>query len=103
MYSFEKYKNNAVCELFNSGRSDELDRSAFVTVKYRNPLSLIFQHIPMNEMINIPSKNNILEENVRSRKGVIIGTSNSLDIVEIVKCGGIVLEVYEGFFCHILQ
>ena len=23
-----------------------------------------------------------------------------VDIVEIVKCGGNILEVYEGFFCH---
>ena len=24
----------------------------------------------------------------------------SVDIVEVVKCGGIILEVFEGFFCH---
>ena len=26
-----------------------------------------------------------------------------VDIVEIVKCGGTILEVYEGFFCHNLE
>ena len=38
-----------------------------------------------------------------SRRGVIIGTLNSVDVVEIVECGGNIWEIYEGFLCHILQ
>ena len=37
------------------------------------------------------------------RKGRKIDTLTSVDIVEIVKCAGIILEVFEGFFCHKLE
>ena len=30
-------------------------------------------------------------------------TVTSVDIVEIVKCGGVILEFSEGFFCHNLE
>ena len=45
----------------------------------------------------------MLEDIYRSRRGVIIGTLNSVDVVEIVECGGNTSEIYEGFLCHILQ
>ena len=37
------------------------------------------------------------------RNGIIIDTLTSVDIVEIVKCGGVILEIFEGFFCHNLE
>ena len=37
------------------------------------------------------------------RNGIIIDTSTSVDIVQIVKYGGIILEVFEGFSCHNLE
>ena len=37
------------------------------------------------------------------RKGIIIDTLTIVDIVEIVKCGGIILEVFERFFCRNLD
>ena len=37
------------------------------------------------------------------RNGIIIDTLTSVDIVEIVKCGGNVLEVFDEFFCHNLD
>ena len=37
------------------------------------------------------------------RNGVIIDNSTSVDIVEIVKTGGLILEVFEGFFYHNLE
>ena len=37
------------------------------------------------------------------RNGVVVDTLTSVDIVEIVKYGGIILEIYEGFFCHNLE
>ena len=37
------------------------------------------------------------------RNGIIIDTLTSVDIVEIVKYGGVNLEVFEGFFCHNLE
>ena len=37
------------------------------------------------------------------RNGIIIDTLTGVDIVEIVKCGGVILEVYVGFFCFNLE
>ena len=102
-YPFKKFMNDAICTLFNSGRWNELNRSAFLTIKYHNPENLIFQHLPVKEKINNPYKNNRLEEINRMRNGIIIDTLTSVDIVEIVKYGGEILEVYEGFFCYNLE
>ena len=102
-YPFKKYMNDAVCYLFNNRRWDELNRSAFLTVKYHNPENLIFQHLPVKEKIENPYKNNRFEEINRMRNGIIIDTLTSVDIVEIVKYGGEILEVYEGFFCYNLE
>ena len=37
------------------------------------------------------------------RKVIIIDTLTSVDIVEIVKCGGDILEVFAGLFCRNLE
>ena len=103
VYPFEKHMNDSICTLFNSGRWNELNRSAFLTVKYHNLENLIFQHLPIKEKIKNPYKNNRLEEINRMRNGIIIDTLTSIDVVEIVKCGGVILEVFEGFFCHNLE
>ena len=42
-----------------------------------------------------------IEKFNRSRNGVITNTLNSVDIVEMVKCLGVVLDVFDGVFCHI--
>ena len=75
----------------------------FLTVKFHNPGNLVFQHLPVKEKIKNPYKNNRLEELERLRNGVIIDTLTSVDTAGIVKYGGIVLEVFEGFFCHNLE
>ena len=100
---FKKYMSDSICSLFNSGRWNQLNRSAFLTIKYHNPENLIFQHLPVKEKIKNPYKNNRLEEINRMRNGIIIDTLTSVDIVEIVKCGGVILEVFEGFFRHNLN
>ena len=102
-YPFKNYTSDSVCILFNSGRWNELNRSAFLTLKYHNPENMIFQHLPIKEKIENPYKNNRLEEINRMRNGIIIDTLTSIDIVEIVKYGGVILEVFEGFFCHNLD
>ena len=38
-----------------------------------------------------------------SGNGVITDTLISVDIVEVAKCGGVVLEDFEGFLCHNMQ
>ena len=54
-------------------------------------------------MIENPYENNRLEEIDRMRNGIMKDTLTSVDIVEVVNCGGVFLEVYEGFFCHNLE
>ena len=102
-YPFKKYMSESICTFFNSGRWNELNRCAFLTVKYHNPENLIFQHLPVKEKIKNPYKNNRFEEINRMRNGIIIDALTSIDIVEIVKYGGVILEVIEGFFCHNLN
>ena len=53
-YLFEIYRSDAVCSLLNSGRWIELNRCAFLTVKYQNPWKLVFQHFPGKGKINNP-------------------------------------------------
>ena len=102
-YPCQNCMSDAVCSLFNNGRWNKLNRSAFLTVKYDNPENSVFQHLPVKEKINNPYKNNRLEEINRMKKGTIIDTLTSVDIVEIVICSGLILEVFEAFFCHNLE
>ena len=50
-YSFKKFMNDAVCKLFSSGRWNELNTSAFLTVKYHNSENLVFQHFLVKEKV----------------------------------------------------
>ena len=102
-YPFKNNMSDAVWTLFNSGRWNELNRSAFLTVNYHNPENLVFQHLPVKEKIENPLKNNRLEEINKMRNGIIIDTLTSIDIIEKVKYGGIILEVFERFFCYNLE
>ena len=102
-HPFKKYTSDAVCSLFNRGRWNELKRSAFLIVKDHNPENSIFQHHPVKEKIKNQCKNNRLGEIGRMKNGVIIDTLTSVDIVEMVKCNGVILEVFERFFCHNLE
>ena len=96
-YPYKKYMSESICTLFNSGKWNELNRSAFLTNKYHNHENLVFQHLPIKEKVKNPYKNNRLEEIIRMKNGIIVDTLTSVDIVEIVKCGGVISEVYEGF------
>ena len=96
-YPFKKYMNDAICTLFNSGRWNELNRSASLTIKYHNPEDLVFQHLPIKEKVKNPNKNNRSEEINRMRNGIIVDTLTSVDIVEIVKCGGVFWRFLKGF------
>ena len=58
-------------------------------IKYYNPRDLIVQHLPIKERVNTIEIN-------RMRNGYIIDTLTTVDIQEIVKIGGKVIEIYEG-------
>ena len=93
----------SICSLFISGRWNELNRCAFLTVKNHNPDKLIEQHLPVKEKINNPFGNNRSEESIRMRKSLLTDSLNIVGILEIVECGGIILEIVEGFFCDDLD
>ena len=96
-YPLTKNMSDANRSLFNCGRWNELKRFAFLTVKHHNPENLVFEHLSTKEKTRSPYKNDRLEEIKRMRIGIIMDTLTSVDIVEIVKCGGIILEVFHDF------
>ena len=102
-YPFKKYMSDGFCNLFISGRWNEQDRCAFITVKYLKPDILVLQHFPVTDKITNSYKNNTLEGINRMRVGVFMDTITRIDILEIAKSGGFILEVFEGFLCHIIE
>ena len=79
--------NNELVEKFNTGNFNQ--GSAILKIKYYNPKNLIVQHLPVKERQKKHEIN-------RMRNGYIIDTLTSVDIQEIVKIGGRVIEIYGG-------
>ena len=89
-FAFKPDKNNVHVEAFNNQTfNEDGDESAILTIKYYNPPNLIFQHLPIKGKVKKIQVNSM-------RNGYIIDTLTSLDIHEIVKNGGKVVEIYEG-------
>ena len=86
-YAFTRDMNDELVEKFNNQTFTQ--GSAILKIKYYNPRDLIVQHLPIKE------KEKKIEIN-RMRNGYIIDTLTSIDIEEIVKIGGKVIEIYEG-------
>ena len=82
-------KNVYVEALKNHTFNQDGDESAILEIKFYNPPDLIFQHLPVKEKVKNVEVN-------RMRNGFIIDTLTSVDICEIVKIGGRVIEIYEG-------
>ena len=59
-YPFKKHMSHSVCSLFDSGRWNELNRSAFLTVKYHNFENLVLQHLPVKKNVKNSYKKNRL-------------------------------------------
>ena len=89
-FVFKPHMNDIYVEAFNNQTfNEDGDESAILTIKYYNPPDLIFQHLPVKEKVKKIEVN-------RMRNGYIIDTLTSVDICEIVKIGGKVVEIYEG-------
>ena len=89
-FAFKPHMNHVYVEAFNTQTfNQDGDESAILPIKYYNPPSLIFQHLPVKEKVKKVEIN-------RMRKGYVIDTLTSLDVQEIVKIGGEVVEIYEG-------
>ena len=85
-YAFTRDMNKFLVHKFNNGNFDQ--RSAMLKYKNYNPENLVVQHLPVKENEN---KNEIN----RMGNGYIIEHLTSVDIQEIVKIGGKVIEIYE--------
>ena len=89
-FAFKPRMNDVYVEAFNNQTfNEDGDESAILTIKYCNPPDLIFQHILVKEKVKKIEVN-------RKRNGYIVDTLTSVDIQEIVKIGGKVVEIYEG-------
>ena len=88
-YAFEKHMNDELVEKFKNQNFTQ--GSAIMEIKYYNPKNLIVQHLPVKE------KEKKIEIN-RIRNGYIRQVLTSVDIQEIVKIGGRVIETVEGVF-----
>ena len=89
-FAFKPHMNNVYVDAFNNQTfNQDGDESAIIRIKYYNPPDLIFQHFPVKEKVKNVEVN-------RMRNGYIIDTLTSVDICEIVKIGGKVIEIYEG-------
>ena len=86
-YAFTKDMSSDIVNQFNSGKTEFA--SAILKVKYYNPKDIVIQHLPVKEEVNKIEVN-------RLRNGYIIDTLTSVDIEEIVKIGGKIIEIYEG-------
>ena len=89
-FAFKPHMNKIYVEAFNNKTFNQGgDESAILTIKYYNPPDLIFQHLPVKEKVEKIEVN-------RMRNGCIIDTLTSVDIQEVVKIGGKVVQIYEG-------
>ena len=89
-FAFKPHMNDVYVEAFNNQTfNEDGSESAILRIKYYNPPNLIFQHLPVKEKVRNVEVN-------RMRNGYIIDTLTSLDICEIVKIGGEVIQKYEG-------
>ena len=88
-YAYTRDMNEELVNKFNTGNFNQ--GSAILKIKYYNPKDLVVQHLPIKEKVNK------MEINCMG-KGYIVDTLTSVDIQEIVRIGGKVVEVYEGVF-----
>ena len=86
-YAYTRDMNDELVEKFNNQTFNQ--GSAILKIKYYNPKNLIVQHLPIKERVNKTEIN-------RMRNGYIIDTLTSVDIQEIIKIGGKVIQIYEG-------
>ena len=90
------------CNLFKTGEWASLKKTGFFNVKYHNPENLILQHMAVKEDVYDETKHECECIN-RFKNGDITQHLTSLDIEEVVRIGGVIKELYEGFICDNLD
>ena len=86
-YAYTKNMNDELVEKFNNQSLNQ--GSAILKIKFYKPKISIVQHLPVKDRVR-------KIENIRMRNGYVVDTLTSVDIHEIVKIGGKVIEFYEG-------
>ena len=86
-YAFTRDMNDELVEKIYNGNSTK--GIGILKIIFYNPENLIVQHLPVKE------REKKIEIN-RMRNGYIKDTLISVDIQEVVKIGGKVIEIYEG-------
>ena len=84
-HAYTKEMNFELLEKFISGISTQ--GSAFLNIKYNNPKNLIVQHFPVKERVTKMDNN-------RMHNGYTVDVLTSVDIQEIVKIGGKIIEIF---------
>ena len=89
-FAFKPHMNDVYVEAFNNQTfNEDGNESAILRKKSYIPPNLIFQHPPVKEKVKNVEVN-------RMRNGYFIDTLTSVDICEIVKICGKVIQIYEG-------
>ena len=89
-FAFKPHMKVVYVEEFNDQTfNQDVDESAILRIKYYILPNLIFQHLPIKEKV-VKIEVNCM------RNDYIIDTLTNVDIQEIVKNGGKVIEIYEG-------
>ena len=89
-FAFKSHMNDVYVEAFNNQTfNQDGSESAIIRIKYYKTPDLIFQQLPVKDKVENIQVN-------RMENGYIIDTLTSVDIQEIVKIGGKMIEVYEG-------
>ena len=86
-YAYTTDMNDELVKKFNKQKFSR--GSAILKINYFNPKNLMIQHLPVKE------REKKIEIN-RMRNGYFVEHLTSVDIREIVKIGGKVMEIYEG-------
>ena len=90
-FASKPHLNDVYVEPFNDKTFNlDVNESGVIKLKYYNSSNPIFQHLPVREKVK-------KIEVKRMRKSSIEDTLTTIDNCEILKMGGKVIEIYEGF------
>ena len=88
--------SDCLCELFNNGEWKNLNKTGFFKVSYYNRQEIIFQHMTVKGNVFNARKNRYEQIN-RFRNGDITQHLTGVDIEEVVRSGGYIVKILEGF------